>query len=123
MKAGDALVFTEALVHGSRRWTSADVRTALVYSYAPGCLAWRNYETVRPYLALARTDLQRDLLRPPYVGDYDEREAVPHGPWPSGRRSAVAFDPPRVSEHDRFSKIDDAGEATLVSERKLDRPS
>jgi hypothetical protein len=95
MRAGDTLVFTEALVHGSRQWTPSEGRTALVYSYAPGCLAWRNYDTIEPYLALARTDLQRDLLRPPFVGDYDEKQAVPHGPWPRGRRSPVAFDPPR----------------------------
>jgi ectoine hydroxylase-related dioxygenase (phytanoyl-CoA dioxygenase family) len=87
LKAGDALIFTEALVHGSRQWAGEHTRRALIYSYAPGYLAWKRYETIEPYLALATTDLQRLLLRPPYVAEYDEHEAQRTGQWPPPGRS------------------------------------
>lgn len=86
------LIFTEALVHGSRQWQAGHARRVLIYSYAPGCLAWKDYETIRPYLSLATTDLQRDLLRPQYVGNCNEHEAHISGMWPRGRRSKVKID-------------------------------
>jgi phytanoyl-CoA dioxygenase PhyH len=91
LKRGDALIFTEALVHGSRQWKADHSRQALIYSYAPGCLAWKNYETIKPYLAMAGTEIQRQLLRPPYVGDYDEHESKLTGAWPIARRSKISF--------------------------------
>jgi len=90
LRAGDMLIFTEALVHGSRQWVGEQTRQALIYSYAPGCVAWKHYDTIRPLLAGATTDLQRDLLRPPYVGEYDEHRAETTGEWPQGRRTAIA---------------------------------
>jgi hypothetical protein len=89
MQAGDALIFTEALVHGSRHWRGGGHRKVLIYSYAPGCLAWKNPDTVRHYLKYATTDLQRALLRPPSVGEYNEKEARPEAPWPMDRREPV----------------------------------
>ncbi|HKX30622.1 MAG TPA: phytanoyl-CoA dioxygenase family protein [Blastocatellia bacterium] len=91
LKSGDCLIFTEALVHGSQQWTAEQTRQVLIYSYAPGCLAWKNYETIKPYLALATTDLQRDLLRAPFFGDYDEHESKRTGVWPLGRRPRNGF--------------------------------
>ena len=88
-KAGDALIFTEALVHGSRQWVSDRTRRVLIYSYAPGFLAWKNYEFIKHYLKFATTDVQRDLLRPPFVGSYDEHTLRPSGEWPVERRSKV----------------------------------
>jgi ectoine hydroxylase-related dioxygenase (phytanoyl-CoA dioxygenase family) len=70
LKAGDMLIFTEALVHASQQWTAEHTRRVLIYSYAPGSLAWRNYEAIKYYQKLATNELQRQLLRPPYVGDY-----------------------------------------------------
>ncbi len=93
LRAGDMLIFTEALVHGSRQWVSDVTRLSLIYSYGPGCLAWKRYETVEPYLQLATNDLQRDLLRPPFVGDYDEHSAATTGEWPMGRRTPVVVPP------------------------------
>ncbi len=43
LKSGDVLIFTEALAHGSRKWNADHQRLALIYSYAPGCLAEKLY--------------------------------------------------------------------------------
>lgn len=72
LKSGDMLIFTEALVHGSKDWNAEHRRRVLIYSYGPGYLAWKNYDSMRSYLKLASDDLQKDLLRPPYVGSFDE---------------------------------------------------
>jgi hypothetical protein len=90
LQAGDALIFTEALVHGSKTWRGNDRRRVLIYSYAPGCLAWKSYETIAPLLNLAITSLQRDLLRPPYVGNYLEPQDA-DSPWPKDRRSPLSL--------------------------------
>lgn len=69
LKAGDMLIFTEALVHGTRQWTSGGRRRSLLYKYSPGYSTWGPAEGLEPLRALASNDLQRDLLRPPYVGN------------------------------------------------------
>lgn len=68
-KAGDMLIFTEALVHGTRRWTAPGRRRALLYKYSPGYSTWADATKLQQYEAMATTQLQRDLLRPPYVGN------------------------------------------------------
>ena len=40
VKAGDALFFTEALVHGTMPWRAKHERRALLYKYSPGHSAW-----------------------------------------------------------------------------------
>jgi hypothetical protein len=81
LSAGDAIVFTESLVHGSRRWQSPSRRRRnLYYKYCPGHLCWRAYdEWAKPMYDKAETDLERSLLRPPFVAQYDEDEAVKSG--------------------------------------------
>ena len=69
LKAGDMLIFTEALVHGTCQWTSQTRRRSLLYKYSPGYSTWGKPENLEPLRQLATTDLQRDLLRPPYVGN------------------------------------------------------
>lgn len=101
LKAGDMLIFTEALVHGSAQWQAERTRRVLIYSYAPGCLAWKSYETVKPYLSMATTDLQRDLLRPPCVSAYNEHLGQQTGEWPTERRSPLnlpRLESPRVTQ-------------------------
>jgi ectoine hydroxylase-related dioxygenase (phytanoyl-CoA dioxygenase family) len=74
LKAGDMLIFTEALVHGTRRWNSENRRRSLLYKYSPGYSAWGKAEGMSRLESLATNDLQRSLLRPPYVGG---RERIP----------------------------------------------
>ena len=66
--AGDMLIFTEALVHGTTTWTSDQRRRALLYKYSPGYSAWASADGLDDARAMAANDTQRDLLRPPSVG-------------------------------------------------------
>lgn len=67
LKAGDMLIFTEALVHGSTTWTSSNKRRSLLYKYSPGHSTWAIPEQWEKLQALAANDLQRDLLRAPSI--------------------------------------------------------
>jgi Phytanoyl-CoA dioxygenase (PhyH) len=67
VSAGDAIVFTEALTHGSR-WQGPGSRRVLIYKYCPGTVAWLSdvwNETNRAGL----TPRQRRLTTPPFVRD------------------------------------------------------
>ncbi len=65
--AGDALIFTEALIHGTKPWTADCDRRALLYKYSPGHSAWsQGYYDPEEYAHL--TDQQRRLMAPPSVG-------------------------------------------------------
>ena len=74
LAAGDVVVFTEALTHGTLPWQSAEQRRTLVYKYSPGNSAWAHVEWPSELLA-ACTDRQRLLLQPPSVGHH--RPVVP----------------------------------------------
>ena len=39
-KAGDAIIFTETLTHGTLPWTAAHERRALLYKFSPGTLSY-----------------------------------------------------------------------------------
>ncbi len=67
VEAGDALIFTEALVHGTHPWKAAHERRALLYKFSPGHSAWsQNYYSPDDYAGL--TDQQCRILAPPCVG-------------------------------------------------------
>lgn len=67
VEAGDALFFTEALVHGTKSWSGKHERRALLYKYSPGHSAWsQTYYDTSMYPDL--TDQQRRILQPPSVG-------------------------------------------------------
>lgn len=67
VEAGDALFFTEALVHGTMTWAADHERRALLYKYSPGHSAWsQSYYNLDDYENL--TEQQRRLLAPPSVG-------------------------------------------------------
>lgn len=74
-KAGSAIIFTEALTHGTWPWTAEHERRSLLYKYTPGHIAWAG-ETpdatriTADDLALVDdgySERQRRLLTPPYV--------------------------------------------------------
>jgi ectoine hydroxylase-related dioxygenase (phytanoyl-CoA dioxygenase family) len=68
MRAGDALIFTEALCHGSAPWTGAHPRISLLYKFSPGNSAWRGFGDGWPEdLVKGCTQRQREILEPPYV--------------------------------------------------------
>jgi ectoine hydroxylase-related dioxygenase (phytanoyl-CoA dioxygenase family) len=67
VEAGDALFFTEALIHGTMTWRARHERRALLYKYSPGHSAWsQNYYDLSQFENL--TDQQRRILAPPSVG-------------------------------------------------------
>lgn len=68
LEAGDAVIFTEALIHGTAPWTATHERRALLYKYSPGHSAWmKEYYDTDEYPGL--TEQQRRILAPPSVGD------------------------------------------------------
>lgn len=65
--AGDALIFTEALIHGTMPWTASHERRALLYKYSPGHSAWwKDYYKLEEYTGL--TEQQKRLMTPPSIG-------------------------------------------------------
>lgn len=68
LRAGDMVVFTEALTHGTLPWRATHDRLALLYKYAPGHLCWSEYTGWGPAVLDRCSQRQRLLLQPPSVG-------------------------------------------------------
>jgi len=77
IQAGDCIVFTEALIHGTFPWKGPGVRRTLFFKYAPSNLAWEK-RTYFPHAGNAAiqsittelTETQRALLDPPSAVDF-----------------------------------------------------
>lgn len=74
MRAGDVLIFTEALTHGAYAWTAAHDRRSLLFKYAPGYAIYSDYDWPDDLLELM-TPAQRLLMEPPYISS--ERAGPP----------------------------------------------
>lgn len=62
--AGTAIVFTEALAHGTLPWRASHERRTVFYKFSPAPLSWsRNYYNVDEYPGL--TSRQREILQAP----------------------------------------------------------
>ena len=67
VEAGDALIFTEALVHGTMPWRAKHERRALLYKYSPGHSAWSGaFYDLSKFGEL--TEQQKRILSPPSIG-------------------------------------------------------
>ncbi|MDA0710513.1 MAG: phytanoyl-CoA dioxygenase family protein [bacterium] len=67
-RAGSAIIFTEALTHGTLPWTADHPRRSILYKYAPGPLTYSS-QYLPPHVAEVLdefTPAQRALLEPPY---------------------------------------------------------
>ena len=74
--AGDVIIFTEALMHGTLAWTAAHERRAVLYKYSPGHSSWsRQYYDTDAYTDL--TEQQQRFLLPPFVGQREDTVQVP----------------------------------------------
>jgi hypothetical protein len=62
---GDAVIFTEALTHGTLPWAAEHKRRTLLYKYSPFHMTWLHPCWPDELLA-ACTPEQRELLEPPY---------------------------------------------------------
>ena len=66
-KAGDVIIFTEALIHGTMEWTAKHERRALLYKYSPGHSSWSdNYYNAGEYANA--TEQQQRMMAPPSIG-------------------------------------------------------
>ncbi|NKB66131.1 MAG: hypothetical protein GKR89_03635 [Candidatus Latescibacteria bacterium] len=59
-KAGDAIMFTETLTHGTLPWTAAHQRRALLYKFSPGVTSYGSGA--------------HEVAYPDYIGDMSEEE-------------------------------------------------
>lgn len=69
IQAGDVLIFTEALIHGTQQWTADHERRALLFKYSPPHASW----ALKPYNVIdypKATEQQRRLLAPPSVEEH-----------------------------------------------------
>lgn len=67
VEAGDALFFTEAVIHGTMPWRAKHQRRSLLYKYSPGHSAWAgNFYDISKYGEL--TEQQKRMLMPPSIG-------------------------------------------------------
>jgi hypothetical protein len=67
LAAGDLMVFTEALTHGTTTWHGPHQRRSLFYKYAPGHIAWGNDYHGFGDMTRRLTDRQRRLIQPPSI--------------------------------------------------------
>ena len=67
VEAGDVLIFTEALVHGTMPWTTDHERRCLLYKYSPGHSAWdRDGYDVADYRDFYLTERRRRIIMQPF---------------------------------------------------------
>ena len=72
VNAGDAIIFTEALAHGTVPWEGDSERRTVFYKYCPHAVAWGPcYYNADLYPGL--TDNQRAMLMPPSAFGPDKR--------------------------------------------------
>lgn len=72
MSAGDVVIFTEALTHGTLPWQGPGQRRTLLYKYSPGNSSWAREPAVSPDVLGLLSDRQRRLCQPPSVA-YHQR--------------------------------------------------
>ncbi len=64
LNAGQALMFTDAICHGSTARTNPGERRVLIYRYSPNCLATRYHYVPSPELMARLTPERRRILQP-----------------------------------------------------------
>src|SRR4029077_7453515 len=66
-KAGSAILFTEALTHGTWPWTAETERRSLLYKYTPGYMQWDHDPPITDVPDARWTAEQLRLLERPYI--------------------------------------------------------
>jgi ectoine hydroxylase-related dioxygenase (phytanoyl-CoA dioxygenase family) len=67
LDAGDLVIFTEALTHGTIPWRGPGQRRTLLYKYSPGSSSWAEDQQWPKELLRELTERQKLLLQPPTV--------------------------------------------------------
>ncbi|QHT61232.1 phytanoyl-CoA dioxygenase family protein [Paenibacillus lycopersici] len=63
-KAGDVLIFSEALTHGTFAWQAAHERRSLLYKYSPAMISWAPFNRSQELLDML-TDRQKAIVQTP----------------------------------------------------------
>jgi hypothetical protein len=71
LAAGDMVLFTEALTHGTTPWQGPGQRRTLLYKYSPGSSTWAEDQHWPPHLLSQLTDRQKLLMQPPSVAYHE----------------------------------------------------
>jgi len=64
LKAGQAVMFTDAITHGSSARTNEGQRRVLIYRYSPNCIAPRYMYAPSDELLARLTDERREIIKP-----------------------------------------------------------
>jgi hypothetical protein len=67
VRAGDVLIFTEALAHAATSWQGQDPRWALLFKYCPAWAAWARHRPPSAETLDALSPRQQQLFEAPYV--------------------------------------------------------
>ena len=69
LEAGDCLIFTEALVHGTRKWTAEHERRALLYKFSPGFQAYSAgvHQISYPDFVEDMSEEERAVMEAPHI--------------------------------------------------------
>ena len=68
LRAGDALIFSEALTHGALPWSADHERRMLLFKYCPGHMRWHGGPEAPSANGSGDDRLER-ILAPPYAAD------------------------------------------------------
>lgn len=71
LAAGDVVIFTEALTHGTLPWRAGHERRTLLYKYSPGVSTYNRDPPCTAATLAELTDQQRRLCQPPAVHPHD----------------------------------------------------
>ena len=75
IRAGSALIFSEALTHGTLPWSAEHERRSLLYKYCPGYMSWSTkYPVTSDAPEADFTPRQQRILESPY---YEPGERAP----------------------------------------------
>lgn len=75
VRAGSAILFTEALTHGTWPWQSDRERRGIFLKYTPGNNLYEGPDYPTPEPGLEYSELERRLLTPPYV--WERPDTIP----------------------------------------------
>lgn len=74
LNPGDLILFSESLIHGDTGWKPQNYSRMIVYyKFCPGFMTWRDPREQEQYQHLARTDLEKRLLEPPWSGKFSDK--------------------------------------------------
>ena len=78
IEAGDVLIFTEALIHGTAVWRANHERRALLYKYSPPHSRW-GHDVYEPSDYPTATPQQLRLMAPPSVHAHPASSSADRG--------------------------------------------